>query len=370
MRKFSPQLLATMLAVVCFDNTSGVATAQNDSPVSKIIVDQPINRPLTIRPVQKRRVEGVGNMILLNDPNGIKAVKRINLGKYWIGLNCAEVSPALRSQLQLKEGIGLLVVNAFEDSPSQKAGLKEHDLIIKADGKDIGAVGQLIEAVQKAGNAELKLEVIREGQPKTITVKSAERPTAQQGDAIYLPGVGTEQRLLFTTPGGTFTFIEPGVIVAPDKNWVQARTIDRRLPPGVSITVKRKSGEAAAIHVEQGDKTWDITPDGIDQLPGELRPHVLAMLSPVNGAFYSPQNAQTWATWLRNKVNGPATLREERLIPLPKFEPRHNASPESNRKSKSTSTESEIEKLKRELSDEMKQLRKSIEELKNSRKEN
>ncbi|MGZ0164066.1 MAG: PDZ domain-containing protein [Planctomycetales bacterium] len=366
MRKLTFQALIALLPIFGFGTTADMATAQDKSQLPRVI-EKPVDGPRTIRPVQKR-IEGQPNMILLNDPNGIKAVRKIELGKFWIGLNCAEVSPALRSQLKLKDGIGLLVVNAFEGSPSQKAGLKQHDIVVKADDTEIGAVGQLIEAVQKAGDSELKLEIMREGQSKTITVKSAERPKGQQGDFVYLPSAGGEHRLLFSSPDGALTLVEPGVVLNNKSKWTNSHMVDRRLPNGVSITVTRKAGEKASVHVEQDDKTWDITPDQLDQLPEDLRPHVQAMLGPVPMRDFPPQYSQNWAGWLRNRLQNPPNAQSRPYIQqLPKFTPfappgngiiEQNAPPEK--------PESEIEELKRELSEQMKQLRKAIDELKKS----
>lgn len=367
MRKLTPKAMAALLAAVTLTTTSSFTTAQEEKPLRQIIIGQPVDGPRTIRPVQKR-VEGLRNMILLDDSKSVKAVTRIELGKFWIGLNCGEVSPALRSQLKLKKGVGLLVVNAFEGSPSQKAGLKQHDVIVKADGKEIGAVGQLIEAVQKAGESEIKLDVIREGQPKTINVKSAERPKTQHGQAFYLPQTSGEHRLLFRTPEGALTFIEPGVVVAPGKNWNPARVIDQRIPPGVSITIKRQAGKPAAIHVEQDEKTWDITPDELDQLPKDLQPHVKAMLAPAQMQNFPPEYPLPLTRWIQSKVIGQSVKPGDKVIELPKFTPLGNhlttKKPEADGNAKPV--ESEIEKLKRELSEEMKQLRKAVEELKKS----
>lgn len=370
MKKSTFKLLTALIAVAS-TVMSSCATAQDTSPLPRVI-DKPVDGPLTIRPIQ-RRVEGLRDMILLNDANSIKAVRRIELGKFWIGLNCAEVSPALRSQLKLKDGVGLLVVNAFEGSPSQKAGLKQHDIVVKADDKDIGAVGQLIDAVQKAGAADLRLEIIREGQPKTITVKSAERPKAQQGQAFYLPQAGGEHRLLFHTGEGVLTLVEPGVVVAPNQKWASAKVIDRRLPAGVSISVKRKAGEPAAIHVEQDDKTWDITLDQLDQLPKELQPHVKAMLGQNHAQRYTPEYPLPLTRWIQSKVigQGQRVKQGETIIELPKFTPLGNqlTTKKADADENAKPVESEIEKLKRELSQEMKQLRKAVEELKKSKED-
>ena len=372
MRKFTHRAMIALLASASFGTTTSLSTAQDTSQLPRLI-EKPIDRPLIVRPVQKR-VEGLRDMILLNDPNSIKAIRKIELGKFWIGLNCAEVSPALRSQLKLKEGVGLLVVNAFEGSPSQKAGLKQHDVVIKADDVEIGSIDQLIRAVQKAGDAELKLEIIREGQPKTITVKSAERPKEQQGGFVYLPSAGGEHRLLFSSPDGALTLVEPGVVLNNKSTWTAARTIDRRLPNGVSITVKRKAGEPASIHVERDDKTWDITPDQLDLLPENLRPHVQAMLAPVQGPRYTPQTAYPWLNWHKQSISATMASQEKLQDLFPEVTPPGNGLIEEKdapqKKDAPEKVESEIEKLKRELSEEMKQLRKAINELKKSNEAN
>jgi len=369
MLKLTPKVMATLLAAVTLTTTSSFTTAQDKKQLPQLFVDQPIGELRTIRPVQKR-VEGLRNMILLNDSNSIKAVTRIELGKFWIGLNCAEVSPALRSQLKLKKGVGLLVVNAFEGSPSQKAGLKQHDIIVKADGKEIGAVGQLIQAVQKAGESEIKVDIIREGQPESINVKSAERPSEQQVDSIYRPQIGSETRLLVRTQDGTITLIEPGVVVAPNKNWTQANVIDQRIPAGVSITVKRQAGEPASIHIERDDKTWDITPDELDQLPKELQPHVKTMLGLNSAQRYTPAHPLPLTRWIQSKVIGQRVKQGEVILELPKLTPLGNQltnkKPESGENVKSANPD--IEKLRRVMTEELRQLRKAIEELQKSNK--
>lgn len=367
MLKPTPKAMATLLAAVTLTTTSSFTTAQDAKKQTEIIIDQPIGEPRTIRPTQKR-VETLRNMILLDDSKSVKAVTRIELGKFWIGLNCGEVSPALRSQLKLKKGVGLLVVNAFEGSPSQKAGLKQHDVIVKADGKEIGAVGQLIQAVQKAGEKEIKLDIIREGQSESIDVKSAERPKNQHGQAFYLPQTSGEHRLLFRTPEGALTFIEPGVVVAPGKNWTPGRVVDQRIPAGVSITIKRQSGKPASIHVERDEKTWDITPDKLDQLPKELRPHVEAMLGLNSAQRHTTEYRLPLTRWIQSKVIGQSVKPGDKVIELPKFTPlgNHLTTKEPEADGNAKPVESEIEKLKRELSEEMKQLRKAVEELKKS----
>lgn len=339
---------------------TGINTANAQQPLQRPQTVVPLDRAVqTARPVP-RRVENLRNMILLNDPQSIKAVQKIELGRFWIGLNCAEVSPALRSQLKLKDGTGLLVVNAFEGSPSQKAGLQQHDVVIKANDANIGAVGQLIEAVQKAGESELKLEIIRAGESQTVHVQSAERPTEQLGKAFYFPQVGGEHPLLFRAPEGAFTFVEPGIVLDNGFNWTAARTIDHRLPEGVSITITRKAGEKTSIQVKQDNRSWDITPDQIDELPHELRPHVQSMLRPVHlHNFWSNTTGDRASR--RVHRSGPQDSSSSES-PDDSAEVKSGDS-QTKRESDSDNAETEIEKLKQELKEEIRQLREAINKL-------
>ena len=379
MRKQTPKAIATLLVSIVLTTTSSFTTAQDKSQLPQVIVEQPTGETRTIRPVQNR-VEGLQDMTLLKDRDAIKAVTRIELGRFWIGLNCAEVSPALRSQLKLDENVGLLVVNAFEGSPSHAAGVKTHDIVVKADGQKIGAVGQLIEAVQKAGESEIKLEIVREGQPKTITVKSAERPKEQQDQVFYLPQAGSEHRLLvfrnpkdllFLNPQGGITLIEPGVVVAPKNGLGAATTINGTLPAGVSIAITRKAGDKVSIRVERNDETWDITPNEMDRLPKELQPHVKAMLAPAQMQHYPPEYPFPLTKWIQSKVIGQSVEQGEKIIELPKFTPlgNHltNTKPESGENTKLV--DSDIENLRRIMTEELRQIRKAIEELQKSNKE-
>src|SRR5205823_1995088 len=67
--------------------------------------------------------------------------------KYWIGLLAGAI-PAdhpLRAHLDLPEHQGLLVANVMPDSPAAKAGLKQHDILLKANNNDLHEMKDLID---------------------------------------------------------------------------------------------------------------------------------------------------------------------------------------------------------------------------------
>ena len=61
-------------------------------------------------------------------------------GEYWLGVECLPVMPALRAQLNLPEKQGLLVAAVMPDSPAAKAGIKQHDVLLRVGEKPLAEV--------------------------------------------------------------------------------------------------------------------------------------------------------------------------------------------------------------------------------------
>ncbi len=97
-------------------------------------------------------------------------------GKYWIGVECREAPPELKSQLGLAEDEGLVVVHLTADGPAAKAGIKRHDIVVSAGDDKLKRVPDLIKAVNAADGKEISLKVIRAGKEQTIAITPAERP--------------------------------------------------------------------------------------------------------------------------------------------------------------------------------------------------
>src|SRR5262245_15019342 len=64
---------------------------------------------------------------------------RVEMPKYWIGLLGGPIpaDDALRAHLDLPENQGLRVENVVPDSPAAKAGLKRHDILLRANDQDL-----------------------------------------------------------------------------------------------------------------------------------------------------------------------------------------------------------------------------------------
>jgi hypothetical protein len=119
----------------------------------------------------------------------------VQMSKYFIGVVCEPVDDATREELRLGEKAGLQVLDVTIDSPAQKAGLQTGDILLYANDSELGSREQLIEAVQKAGEAkdELALSIIREGKEEKIVVRPGERPEIPPMPGMpAMPGIGLD----------------------------------------------------------------------------------------------------------------------------------------------------------------------------------
>lgn len=100
------------------------------------------------------------------------------ISKYFIGVHCEPVDDATREELRLAEKAGLQVIEVTPDSPAQKAGLQAGDVLLYANDTELGSREQLIDAVQKAGEAkdELAFSIVRDGKEEKVVVRPGERP--------------------------------------------------------------------------------------------------------------------------------------------------------------------------------------------------
>ena len=102
--------------------------------------------------------------------------------KAWMGATTQVITDDLATALGIPGKKGVRVTALAPDSPAEKSGLKEGDLLLKLDGKVINArrpedaevLPELILAYP--ADATIELEGVREGQPQKWTVTLAPRP--------------------------------------------------------------------------------------------------------------------------------------------------------------------------------------------------
>jgi len=91
------------------------------------------------------------------------------------GLVTSRASDVLREQLALERGCGLVVEAVAPGTPAARAGLKRHDVLVSLDGQLLLLPEQLAALLESSrSDAPLQFEVLRAGQPSTISLHAEE----------------------------------------------------------------------------------------------------------------------------------------------------------------------------------------------------
>jgi hypothetical protein len=234
--------------------------------------------------------------------------------KYWIGLlgGAIPADNPLRAQLDLPEKTGLLVANVMPESPAAKAGLKQHDILLKANNKELHEMKDLVDLVMSEGpkKGQITLEVLRHNKRETLNLKPEERPANVQmpqgvagaeGGSFGMggpgfPGMPEQFMQQFGGQFPEFRNLGPGVILRGEGQGVGS------MPNGVSISIQKQNDQPTHITVTRGKDKWEITgddPESLKKLPDDLRPFVERMLhgggivgGGVGGVFHGSQGFQ------------------------------------------------------------------------------
>jgi C-terminal processing protease CtpA/Prc len=112
-----------------------------------------------------------------------------------LGATLQPIGDALRAQLDLPAGQGLLVASLRDDSPSAQAGLRQYDILLSLADKPLAAAEDLTKQLRAAGESAVPLKMLRAGKPVTIPVRPIYRvtlgPVAEPKTEYYI-GVSIE----------------------------------------------------------------------------------------------------------------------------------------------------------------------------------
>jgi len=105
----------------------------------------------------------------------LKAKGKVTRG--WLGVLIQDVTGDLAESFAMSKPAGALVSEILPDSPAAESDLKQGDIIVKYDGKDLDKMSDLPPLVGVTPIGEVvALEVIRQGKPFDIEVRIGELP--------------------------------------------------------------------------------------------------------------------------------------------------------------------------------------------------
>jgi serine protease Do len=175
---------------------------QTDAPINPGNSGGPLvdlaGRVVGVNSVIKSRsggFQGVGMAISSNLASSVMRQLQTNgvVKRGYLGIEgVSEVSSAAAERYGLKNGHGVLISRVFPNSPASKSGLKPEDAIVAISGKQVHDLRELQRVVASLPlNKPVDLEVVRDGQPKTLKLTIEEEPAdygkGQQGRGIRVP---------------------------------------------------------------------------------------------------------------------------------------------------------------------------------------
>ncbi len=95
----------------------------------------------------------------------------------WLGVSIQEVTADLAEEFGVKELAGALVSGVMKGSPAEKAGIKQGDVILQYDGRDVEDTGHLRNMVSQTPiGKKVIIRLLRRKQERAVTVVIAEMP--------------------------------------------------------------------------------------------------------------------------------------------------------------------------------------------------
>ena len=94
----------------------------------------------------------------------------------YLGVYLEEVTPERTKELGLKEERGAIVMKVVAESPAEKSGLKENDVIVSFNGRRVDSVRELQRLLNETpADRSVQIEVIRTGSRQTLATTLAKR---------------------------------------------------------------------------------------------------------------------------------------------------------------------------------------------------
>ena len=168
----------------------------------------------------------------------------------WLGVRIQTVSPELAEGLRLKDSKGALIASVTKDGPADKAGIRQGDVVLKFDGKEITQMRGLPRVVAETPTGKQAEVVIwRQGKEVTLQVKVGEltEEAEQQTLASAQP-----------TPGKTTDIDLLGVKLSPITDELRQKYEIPGDAAGVVVTDVASGGTAAETDLRPGDVIVEV----------------------------------------------------------------------------------------------------------------
>ena len=159
----------------------------------------------------------------------------------WLGVQVQPVTADIADSLGMKQARGAMVDNPQDGSPAAKAGVEAGDVITAVNGTSVKDSRDLARDISMmAPGSSVKLDILRNGDTKTLTVALGEMPNDRHATADDM------------SPKATAGTPHLGIRVAP------AGEVEGAGEKGVVVTAIDPEGPAAEHGLQTGDVILDV----------------------------------------------------------------------------------------------------------------
>jgi serine protease Do len=188
----------------------------------------------------------------------------------WIGVRIQSVSSELAEGLRLQAAKGALIASVTPGGPAEEAGIKQGDVVLKFDGKDVTEMRGLPRMVAETPVAKtVSVVVWRKGKEVSVTAKVGEYPDNEaEASATPAPddtagGAGDQ--------GNRIDSLGVGLAAIDDKGRQKFGLAGDA--EGVLVTDVDQSGPAAEKDLRPGDVIVEVDQKAVKS-PGDVRDRV------------------------------------------------------------------------------------------------
>lgn len=123
--------------------------------------------------------QGIGFAIPVNEiKNAVEQLKSEGeVTQPWIGIAFTGISKEMQQYFDLENRDGVIVIEVYEDSPAEKAGLQNYDIIKEIDRQKIESTSQVAEIIKnKEVGDKIMFKIIRDGRSSILFGRIGDKP--------------------------------------------------------------------------------------------------------------------------------------------------------------------------------------------------
>ena len=168
----------------------------------------------------------------------------------WLGVKIQGVTDEIAESLGLGKARGAMIASVSENGPAEKAKIRQGDVILTFDGKEVKEMRSLPRIVAETSvNKDVPVQIWRDGKPLTLSVKVGELEENDQVAAVPAKADPNQG------PKSNQSKVDAlGVALAPISPELRQKfEIDQNTSQGVVVVEVDQNGPAAEKGVRPGD---------------------------------------------------------------------------------------------------------------------